>query len=619
MSEGKSLRDQLLSIFGKDLEAAKTPEKPRENVRTSAQGRPHSQEKSVPAARNVRGNVEGAGRVKGPRSSARKKAAKKIRREGKSPAPQQPERTLQRPTIVLRASGPVQPAEPAASARPKPERPKPWQPPREPVLLVDDFGRRADGPVISDSGKFTTAPNPSLPSPVFRRAQERPRVQVGLDFGTSSTKAMWTRLGAPDRTVRAIDFGHGLPGVPSFCLPSVAAFDARGRLALGDSALQALPEDGVQFAMSRFKMLVAGRADSSYLDARNKDLFNEHVRAATGSEANCTPEMLTVAYLAFAMRRVRRRVETLLETDQVDIAFNTCVPVDQRENNKVFAAFNTVINAAERLELRAKDQNSARTWLEDAGCALREGPLPVEDRRLFLVPEAVAGTAAYVSSLSRESGVHALIDIGAGTTDVSIFNLALTQREGATTFWYSARSVPYGAGHIESRIRHDLLTAGRRATREDVHKVLSGDRDGVPHFAEILLSELDNIRYCTNNAWAEAYGHNRTESAWRGDGVKVFVAGGGALIPEALRVFSKSWVDQWGTYPCSRLPNPENYDPAVVGGPFVRVSVAYGLTIPIPELGDWVMPAESPDHTAPRGPVREWRQEGDQIVPQPGW
>ena len=45
------------------------------------------------------------------------------------------------------------------------------------------------------------------------------------------------------------------------------------------------------------------------------------------------------------------------------------------------------------------------------------------DARVFAVPEAVAQVACYFSSLQRESGLHAIIDIGSGTTDVSIFNL----------------------------------------------------------------------------------------------------------------------------------------------------------------------------------------------------
>jgi len=613
VSGGKSLKEQLFAIFGKKFEkldsTVQKPIPPQPSSENEVSG-----EETAPA------RDERDGKKRRINAAAVRERLLRAARSKIKPGPTAAtERAQSQP---IRPKRPTAVPAPAVAPPPAAERPTPWQPPREKVLLADTFGAVAAGPLIEESRTPILARSIAGVSSVFKRREERPQVQVGLDFGTSSTKAMWARLQVPDSEVRAIDFGHELDGMPSYCLPSLAAFDRRGNLALGDTALRVLTEDGVQFALTRFKMLLAGGVDPRYLDTRNQEIFAEHVRTATGDEQNCTPEMLTVVYLAFAMRRIRRQLEGVLKRDDIDVSFNTCVPVDQRAHNAVYDRFDKVIGAAERLERHARharDGDSARTWLEQAGVALVDGPLHKDERRLFLVPEAVAGTAAYVSSLRRDSGLHALIDIGAGTTDVSIFNLSLPERGEATSFWYSARSVPYGAGHIEARTRHVLKENGRAGTLPQVRAVLAGERDGLTQITDLLRDELDSIRRRTNGAWTEAYGHNKLESEWTGKKVKVFLAGGGALIPEARDVFCESWVRKWGPYPCASMPDPETYDPQKVGGPFVRISVAFGLTTPIPVLGRWVMPADSPNHTPPPAPVRSWERGGDQLVPGPGW
>jgi len=57
---------------------------------------------------------------------------------------------------------------------------------------------------------------------------------------------------------------------------------------------------------------------------------------------------------------------------------------------------------------------------------------PIEndnEKRVFAVPESVAGIASYLISLRQHTGLHALIDFGAGTTDLSICNLLRNAHE----------------------------------------------------------------------------------------------------------------------------------------------------------------------------------------------
>jgi hypothetical protein len=525
------------------------------------------------------------------------------------------------------------PSRPSKKARPvevQPEKPKKrlgaepppaWEPPNEEVFLEPAFSSEVCESVFPTltGGPPGTTSAPTAPG--IRRTQTVARIQVGLDFGTSATKVLWVRTGVPEPKISAIDFDHGIADLPRFCLPSLAAFDQRGNLLLGDVALSHMRSGPAGSALTRFKMLVAGEQDQRYLDVHTQRRFRKHVAMALRNEAVCTPEMITATYLAFVMRRVRRHLMTELDGLALDVSFATCVPVDQVQGNVVNAAFRRVVNAAELVEREAADSESGRAWLERSAEALSRPLLDEAEARLDLVPEAVAATAGYVHSVQRERGIHALIDIGAGTTDVSIFNVTDWGRGDPETFWYSARSIPRGTAMLELRLADELRRAGRLSNPRSVLALLQGDRDALPAASDLISGELETIWWRSHKAWGEAHLHLKNEVSWKGKAVHVFLSGGGALIPEAVRVFKKSWMQSpnWGPYPCETVPEPDGYDVARVGGPYIRTNVAHGLTRPRPELGKFVLPNDAPDHTPPPLPRREAGFDGDQLVPKYGW
>jgi hypothetical protein len=458
----------------------------------------------------------------------------------------------------------------------------------------------------------------------IRRAARVTRIQVGLDFGTSSTKVMYQVLGAPERVIRPLDFAHGLSGYPSFAVPSVATFDRAGQLHLGASAHTLTQQADPESALSRFKMLLAGQHDARFLDRENYARFQEHVYRATGGEATCTPESLTATYLAFTIRLVRGCLARAVGSKDLDLAFNVSVPVDQRENNKVFSAFERTIGCAQVLEQEADESHSARDWLAKARELL---PTITYDAaaaatRVFVLPEALAASSGYITSLGRRSGLHALIDIGAGTTDVSIFDLQLMKASGARSTWYAARSLPFGAWRSEQLVMQHLRTLGRSdlADRGAIHAVLQQRDDVGLQCRRIVRNELTALWERTRATWSEAFNHLKQESAWRGKNkVKVFLAGGGALLPSAEVVFAKAWMTRWEPYNCSVMPDPDAPTQPRSDAPFARQCVAFGLSTPVPEIGHYVLPADAPNNTPPPAPRRLIESDGDQLLPRWGW
>ena len=155
-----------------------------------------------------------------------------------------------------------------------------------------------------------------------------------------------------------------------------------------------------------------------------------------------------------------------------DLTFNICMPIDHIENNRVRTIFEDLFAWAEAIEISWQGQGDSFDILKASyEC---EGVSHDIDSRVFAVPEAVAEVASYLSSLRRREGLHAVIDFGAGTTDVSIFRLAETAGE-MISYWYAARNIPRGTANIERMVAQYITATNKieRCTYGDVVEKIS--------------------------------------------------------------------------------------------------------------------------------------------------
>ena len=290
--------------------------------------------------------------------------------------------------------------------------------------------------IITGKGKEFQAP-----LPLFRPKKEKIHIQVGLDFGTSSTKIVYTQPGK--RFSRIIDFKHNLPNYPTFCLPSVANINKQGKLVLGVDAAEQLFEDKWDAGFQRLKVLVAGNNDHCYEDQLTEEAFYQSTRKHR-LDASFTPERLMAIFLAHSMYLAWRAIsnETEYGHAELDIAFNICMPIDHIENNRVKTEFEKIFRWAEPIYRMWKIKEETFDPLQ-ASYEFENHSIPDRDVRVFAVPEAVAEVAAYLVSLKKKEGLHAVIDLGAGTTDLSIFHLQIPV-SGAISYWYAARNLPRG-------------------------------------------------------------------------------------------------------------------------------------------------------------------------------
>jgi len=287
------------------------------------------------------------------------------------------------------------------------------------------------------------------------------------------------------------------------------------------------------------------------------------------------------------------------------------MPIDHYENNPVREAFIKIFSWAEAIE-RTWCTNGESFDIMQASYDVKPIYDPSESR-VHAVPESVAAMASYLTSLRRRSGIHAVIDLGAGTTDVSICNLHINMGE-SKSYWYAARNIPKGTINVE-RVIASHLNECSMCTCQDMSEFLcSLSEDGASisamkypeklnssMYEEIRKIKTDQEYYRT---WGSAYKfHFRKETAW--NDVEIFLSGGGANFPYVQDIFSIPWWNKiQARYRTSILPTPDNYDPGKCRAPFERMSVAYGLSYPIPQFEDYTLPGDCKDQTPPTLPTR---------------
>jgi len=326
-----------------------------------------------------------------------------------------------------------------------------------------------------------------------------------------------------------------------------------------------------------------------------------------------TADRISAIYLAHVMYLANKAISGLPEyaSSTLEFDFNICMPIDHIENEAVKVAFENIFKWAEAIYKIWLVREESLDPLK-ASYEFEEAFETFSESRVFAVPEAVAEVASYIKSFRRKEGLHALIDFGAGTTDVSIFNYMNPFGESKST-WYSAQNIPQGTIVIEKMLTKHIVEKERDSICHcaAVYRQLEGLKEycNSNNYCELAcavrdaLSALrDSVPYV--NAWREAYRHLRRQTAWDRENVQIFVTGGGVSLPYIPFVFSEPFLPQLkGPYNVEALPPPDDFDPGAARAPFERVAVAYGLSIPLPALEDFELPSQAPDHTPPPLPV----------------
>ena len=424
--------------------------------------------------------------------------------------------------------------------------------------------------------------------PAPHQNEQRPiQLVIGLDFGTSFTKVVV----GESRIRYPVPFPQYALGESPHLLPSsLCVLDETNECALGTAIKEGTCYDNLKMPLI------------------DRDFAQEHqVRAA--------------AFLALVLRHSR---EWLLDTHasvyghrKINWYINVGLPTDSYDDEELISTYRNIVRAAwlvstsiHPVALPQVSRVLERDDLEiKAVPELTEQALP-EDR-VNPFPEFSAQVAGYVQSPRRRDGLHAMVDVGGGTLDVTIFNIH--EQEGELVFPIFARNVqPLGTRYLmRSRLKEQRETPQGGFSPFDDLPI-----DGV--FCEkVGLSEAelrkvdDPFRRSVEDAVSNELRYTKVHRAPRaphwfkdspqapeyGQGLPSFFCGGGALstfYSSVLCGFEEE--DLPLKLKALELPVPDSlessdFSPRV----YPRMNVAYGLSLDPLDIGQIKRMSEVPD------------------------
>lgn len=454
-------------------------------------------------------------------------------------------------------------------------------------------------------------PHDGVATSIASESSNATDIFIGLDFGTSCSKVVLRDVNLRKHyAVPFFGFGSGNP----FLFPSRVFIDSAGRYSLDASARNGI--DSISICDIKLKLLQDSR-DVRYM-----------VHAA--------------AYLALVVRHSRGwLLSTYRDTynkTEISWGLNLGLPAEKSEDEFLTDRFHALALAAANL---AGDEGSiteckVASHLEVATRALSEEDpgeedpgalsLTVSPDMVGVYPEIAAQVVAFVESerWDVESRPFILmIDIGAGTVDVSFFSV---EKKGGRLFRFFKNKVAENGVvnlHRErvSWLEHILSS---KLCLNDETKVFLGDHSeltdgliGVPpsvssYILGLRFSDTHNIdtdffrtRY-RFQVFADVLNPVHAYRVPKGEhwqALPVFICGGGSRMPLYRGIVEKlnsipgvNWLKVQRYY----LTKPDQLlAPGLVAVEYDRLSVAYGLSFE--EIGDIIRSHEIDDFVS--GPL----------------
>ena len=413
----------------------------------------------------------------------------------------------------------------------------------------------------------------------------RQQLVMGFDFGTAFTKVV---IGET-RTHFAVPFAEFTGGTNPYLLQSRYYAADDGTCALG------------------------GGEGREITDLKMRILDNH---------CSASDEVELTAFMALVMRYARNWLlaehADLYSDKTIDWLINVGLPTGSYDIDELSQLYRHMTRAAWAtsntkgpITLAMVEDWLVRLQIEDDSAAQET----IDDEAIGLFPEFVAQITGYVRSPLRQEDLHMLVDVGAGTVDISIFNVM--EKDGEDQFPVMARSVEkLGTAYL---MRRRLESVGKKMrslaafhsvpSREALAKQFGVDVEQIERHDESFRTRLierifDKLRYTKQKRYIRS-------QKWR-TGVTTFFCGGGARV-DLYKEIAAHFAARGGDIRIAHMPleipddieaplaTPDNYD---------RLSVAYGLSFDPFDIGEIIRASEieddEPDPTSPEPAHTNW-------------
>lgn len=408
----------------------------------------------------------------------------------------------------------------------------------------------------------------------------RRQVIIGLDFGTAFTKVV---IGDA-RTHRAVPALVPCPQ-SRFLQASCIGIESNGhcRLTTDSSLVDRLIPD------IKLRLL-------------DQDRDPETLAAAT-------------AFLALVLRHAR---DWLLQTHDktyrglwLDWLLNMGVPTDGYHDEQTLETFGQIASAAWAASMLpgAITLSACRSCVDqvidgrpDLPAGLNSDDMPfLSPDKLSVIPEFTAQIAGYTRSPRRRDDLHMLVDVGAGTLDVALFNIG--SHDGEDRYSIFEKEVSLLGAH--KLAEHRVTRAGSNLyidpfsplpVRHEFCELLNIDEKTLaeidnPFSSEVgshlwqAINRVKRVRYPTSRRWHE-------------EGVPIFLCGGGSRIDFYQQAARRLCETTPRSAKCHLQPMPPPHDldaPGLDQEMTHRLSVAYGLSFDPLDLGETIKADDVPD------------------------
>ena len=458
------------------------------------------------------------------------------------------------PEEVTQQTDPVDPPQPpAVSPTTQTEAP---DAPSTPAPAGDIAVARRSSPEEATTHRILSAPVPTTPSAqrIERPSATPPRLVspttyavVGLDFGTSGTK-VGVHIPTMRPSVSVVDFGTDQYGFSRFSCPSTIRL-VESRFLCGIEAEEYT--GGLAFRSLKRNLL---QTKGAVL----RSVASDSVPGPT--ELHAHPHFLVAVYLGTVLRKVRSLILREYNVDPEYYYYNLDIPVSRLSGSSVQNGFQTALDGAvefaetEHDVLQGDYHRLWKQWLEILNRDTTGFP-DRERKRWGLIPESsaiVKGAESLLATILPNSQRYtAIVDIGAGTTDVGWFKWVRRDEEDRVNF-FSAATCLLGCDDIDNQLL-DILEVPTN-DRSQLFPIVRGAKPilGVGktvavsrEYRELTGSDLDGaVRtvagWCFEqygDSFGEAYKKDKNTDNWKD--IRVILVGGGSQLDRLRQEFRR--------------------------------------------------------------------------------
>ncbi len=438
---------------------------------------------------------------------------------------------------------------------------------------------------------------PVVQKPAVRRPQ---RLQVGFDFGTAYSKLVIRDINPPQIAKVFIPPASSNAGGLPFLIPSVVYFGIDEN---HEPWLTGRMWDKSYIGLDYPKLALCAVAGVA---SAKRNVLEPYEKAA--ARIGCHVEHFVEAVVTFYLARVLSQViQKIKEEDHgfladLDDWLGVCVAIPSENLNDpalkdrflrcLRRAYWHVMRHSVHQELKAGSlPKILKEWTQPS---ISE----VDDFQCSLYPEVSANMVAYTKSRSSREGLFQMIDVGAGTVDVSYFSF-VRDNEGTRLSNFSGLVSFCGSSRIErdtcEALGHPLTKLSEfRQKKEGIVTASIAEKQMMDHVRAAIGEEAGNL---IHRSVIEMLGklpnpNQLNETAF------LFVGGGNTNNP-----YQQATAGVWDKVlhrnhnGVANIPLPPDLEaPGNKNGWFGRLTVAYGLSFDPSNRPPTTLPG---DHNGP--------------------